>query len=293
MTWLVLLNRSAGRKPTSASEVGDLLRSVGADFEIEVPASPSETVQMVADALNRGTDRFCVAGGDGTVNLVVDTILKAGVGDAPTLGILPTGTGCDLLRTFGITPDLGEAASHLVTKDTYPIDVVRLEGNWGTRFFVNVGQAGVGAAAAETAPRLSRRMGPVRYPLAFGARLPRFPITDVQVVTEKRTYTSRALAVIFANAQFFAGGWNIAPRATLVDGVADIQIFNAKKSQAPALVPKIIRGTHLADPSVRRFSAGEFTITTEAEWPIEVDGDYIGTTPVTGRVVPAAIQLKI
>ena len=293
MTWLVLLNRNAGRKPVAASDVRDLLRSVGADFELEVPASRSETIEIVREALQRGTERFCVAGGDGTVNLVADTILKSGLETAPTLGILPTGTGCDLLRTFGITPDLGEAASHLVTEDTYPIDVVHLKGSWGTRFFVNVGQTGVGAAAAETAPRLSRRMGPVRYPLAFGARLPRFPITDVEVVTEKRTYSSRALAVIFANAQFFAGGWNIAPRATLVDGVADIQIFNAKKSQAPALVPKIIKGTHLSDPAVRRFSAGEFTITTQADWPIEVDGDYIGTTPVTGQVVPAAIQLKI
>ena len=39
------------------------------------------------------------------------------------------------------------------------------------------------------------------------------------IVTEKRTYESQALAVIMANAQFFAGGWNVAPRATLVDGV--------------------------------------------------------------------------
>ncbi len=113
------------------------------------------------------------------------------------------------------------------------------------------------------------------------------------VTTERRTYESEALAVIMANAQFFAGGWNVAPRATLVDGVLDIQIINATKSQAPSLIPKVIRGTHLRDPSVRRFAAAEFEIVTEPVWPLEADGDLVGNTTVTGRVVPAALHLKI
>jgi diacylglycerol kinase family enzyme len=115
----------------------------------------------------------------------------------------------------------------------------------------------------------------------------------VRVETERRTYESRALAVIMANAQFFAGGWNVAPRATLVDGVLDVQIINARKSQAPALVPKIIKGTHLKDRTVRRFAAATFQIETDVVWPLEADGDYIGNTPVSGRVVPAALHLKI
>jgi len=100
--------------------------------------------------------------------------------------------------------------------------------------------------------------------------------------------------VIMANAQFFAGGWNVAPRATLVDGVLDIQIINATKSQAPALVPKIVKGTHLRDRAVRRLVTSEFTIETEPIWPLEADGDPVGRSSfVSGRVVPAAIHLKI
>ena len=85
----------------------------------------------------------------------------------------------------------------------------------------------------------------------------------------------------------------MAPRATLVDGVLDIQVIDASKARAPALVPKIIRGTHLADRAVRRFSAAEFAIETNPVWPLEVDGDLVGNTPVNGRVIPAAIGLKI
>ncbi len=78
-----------------------------------------------------------------------------------------------------------------------------------------------------------------------------------------------------------------------MDGVLDIQIIDAQKRQAPALVPKVIKGTHLADRSVRRFTAAEFEITTDPIWPLEADGDLVGNTAVRGRVVPAAIRLKI
>lgn len=248
--------------------------------------------EMIDRAADGGITHFAVVGGDGTVNVAANALL-AREGLQPVLGVLPAGTGCDLLRTFGIPQDLGEAAHHLATEDTYPIDVVGLTGSWGTRYCVNVAQVGVGAAAAETAQRVPRGVGSARYPIAFVARLPRFPRTRVEIVTERRTHTGNALAVIVANAQFFAGGWNVAPRATLVDGVADLQIIDTAKTRAPALVPKIIRGTHLRDRAVRSFTAAEFEITTAIPWPLEADGDLIGNTPVSGKVVRAALHLKI
>jgi diacylglycerol kinase (ATP) len=227
------------------------------------------------------------------VNLAVNALLELDLGFRPVIGVLPAGSGCDLLRTFGLPQDLATAAAHLATEDIYHVDVATLEGQWGLRYFINVAQAGVGAAAAETAPRMGRWLGSARYPMAFAARLPRFPRANVKVTTERRTVESEALAVILANAQFFAGGWNVAPKATLVDGVLDIQVINCRKTQAPALVPKVIKGTHLGDPAVRRFTAAEFTVETEPLWPVECDGDLVGNTTVKGRVVPAAISLKI
>jgi diacylglycerol kinase (ATP) len=220
-------------------------------------------------------------------------LMPLGLGAPPVIGVLPIGTGCDLLRTFGIPHDVARAARHLTSKDVYDIDVGTLEGSWGLRYFVNVAQTGVGAAAAQTAMAFGRRLGAVRYPLAFIARLPGFPRARIRLTTERRTIESEALAVILANAQFFAGGWNVAPKAMLVDGALDVQIINCSKTGAPALVPKVIKGTHLADPAVRRLSATEFSIETDPPWPVECDGDLVGNTTVKGRVIPAAISLKI
>lgn len=289
--WTVIVNRAAGARPTSPGLVAAALDAWRISYRLVVPANPEETREAVREAAGEGVTNVAVAGGDGTVRLVAEEMI--GMGADMTLGILPAGTGCDLIRTFGIPHDLGKAARHLSTDDTYMIDVVALEGAWGTRHYLNVAQAGVGAAAAETAPRITRRLGAVRYPLAFAARLPRFPRAKVRVTTERRTYEAEALAVIVANAQFFAGGWNVAPRATLVDGVVDIQVISARKTQAPGLVPKVIKGTHLAEPSVRRFTAAEFVIEVDATWPVEADGDLMGNTPIKGRVLPAAIRLKI
>jgi diacylglycerol kinase (ATP) len=291
--WLAVVNRAAGSSPTHQEDVVAALRAAGVDFRVESPGSPDEVRELLVAAAAEGVSHFAMAGGDGTVNLAANVLLNIAGMPPPVIGVLPAGTGCDLLRTFGISQELGQAAKHLATEDVYDIDVAMLEGAWGSRYFVNVAQVGVGAAAAQTAPRLPRRIGSVRYPLAFVARLPRFPATNVRVVTERRTYESEALAVILANAQYFAGGWNVAPRATLIDGVLDVQVINCGKTRAPALVPKIIRGTHLSDPAVRRFSAASFEIDTDIPWPLEADGDYIGNTPVSGRVVPAALRLKI
>ncbi len=291
--WQVFVNPAAGPRPTDPAWVKGILDSLGVDAEMVVPESAQDAIRLLQEGARSGVEHFAVAGGDGTVGLAANALLPLDLGFRPVIGVLPLGSGCDLLRTFGIPQDLADAAKHLATDDVYDIDVGVLDGDWGRRYFVNVAEAGVGAAAVQTSARLRRSLGAARYPLAFAARLPRFPKANVKLTTDRRTYESEALAVILANAQFFAGGWNVAPKATLVDGVLDIQIFNCSKTRAPALVPKIIKGTHLGDPAVRRLSAAEFTLETEPSWPVECDGELIGNTTVKGRVIPAAISLKI
>jgi diacylglycerol kinase (ATP) len=290
MKWMVLVNRAAGRRSVDPGDVRELLRSIGVEATIEVPADIDEMRQLAVHA--SATHDIAVVGGDGTASTVVDALLTAGVPRLPVLGILPSGTGCDLLKTFGIPGSLEGAAQHLLGDRTYRIDVGRLDGAWGRRHFINVAQTGAGAAAAQTAPHLPRSLGPIRYPLAFAARLPRFRVADVTLVGGAG-YRGPALAVVLANAQFFAGGWNVAPKAMLVDGELDVQVIDARKRRAPAIVPRIIKGTHLSLPEVRRMSLSSLSVATSVPWPVEVDGDYLGTTPFDARVLSGAIDVKI
>ncbi|MGA7097273.1 MAG: diacylglycerol kinase family protein, partial [Acidimicrobiia bacterium] len=199
--WLVAVNRAAGLRSVDPSMVASMLSEHQVDAQLVVPGSREEMTAEIEKGAADGFTHFAVAGGDGTMNLLANVLLPMAMDLTPVVSVLPVGTGCDLLRTFGLSQDLEGAVMRLAGPDTYAIDVATLEGSWGLRYFVNVAQAGVGAAAAETAPRFSRRLGAMRYPLAFAARLPRFPRAHVTLTTEKRVVESDALAVILANAQ--------------------------------------------------------------------------------------------
>lgn len=291
MRWLVAVNPAAGPRPVLRARVEKALADAGVEADLEMPSDQDAMRKLLSEAVR--VDRLAVVGGDGTVNLAVNALMEEGAGPLPVLGVLPAGTGCDLLRTFGIPQDLEGAVHHLRGDAVYEIDVGEVTGDWGVRRFANVAQAGVGAAAVETSHRLSRRWGSRRYLLSFGIRLPGFKGGQVELTTDRRDYSGSALAVIMANAQFFAGGWNVAPKAMLVDGAFDLQVIDVAKTDAPRLVPKLVRGLHLAHPGVHRIVASRFRLETEFPWPVEVDGDAIGNTPFEGRVLPAAIQLKI
>ncbi|CAN5135412.1 diacylglycerol kinase family lipid kinase [soil metagenome] len=300
--WLVLINPAAGRKPVEVAEVQAALSKASVEARIEVVETPLAMTQRIIELAGSGVrEKIAVVGGDGTANLAANAILGTSWAVPPWLGVLPGGTGCDLLRTFAIPQSLAKAAFHLAGSSLYPIDVGRLEGAFGVRHFLNVAQVGVGAAAAEAAVGVSRAWGKARYPLAFLRRLPRFPFAQVTVTGSgslasapgRRGYEGPALAVILANGQYFAGGWNVAPRANLTDGKLDVQVINCQKREAFRLVPRIIRGVHLSDPAVQRFSKSTVEISAEPPWPLEADGELVGNTPVSVSVLRGALSLKI
>jgi diacylglycerol kinase (ATP) len=110
---------------------------------------------------------------------------------------------------------------------------------------------------------------------------------------ERRSYEGDAVAILLANGQYFGTGANIAPRATLVDGLLDVQVFSVSKWRIPLLYRKATRGLHLGRRGVHRFRSGRLRIETSVPWPVEVDGDYLGPTPVDVSVRPGALLVKI
>ncbi len=282
--WIVVLNRRAGPKPVEAQRVIDALARHGVACDVETPDSVDGFRDQVIDAARRGR-RIAVVGGDGTISTAVDALVTAGRAADATIGVLPAGSGCDLIRTFGIPQSLEEAARHLATPSTYRIDVGRLEGEWGIRHFVNVANTGLAAAVVQAAERLPRRLGSSRYGVAVALAAPGFDACEVELRTEQRTHRQRALLFIAANGQFFGGGWNVAPKALLVDGELDTQLIDVPKLAIPRLLPRLVKGLHLSHPGVRRRSMATFGFTPELRWPVEVDGDPIGHGPFEAGVL--------
>jgi diacylglycerol kinase family enzyme len=78
-----------------------------------------------------------------------------------------------------------------------------------------------------------------------------------------------------------------------MDGMFDIQVFKGPRRLAFSVMPRVIRGTHVRHSAVQRFVSSSFSLECEPEWPVEADGEMIGTGQVTGTMIPGALRFKI
>ncbi|MDH3306277.1 MAG: diacylglycerol kinase family protein [Acidimicrobiia bacterium] len=291
--WAVLVNAVAGRRKAIVERTERALIDAHVGAEVTAPDGPEPMRAAVRRHVSEGTRHIGVVGGDGTLNLVVDELMGLDLDEPPVIGLLPAGSGSDFARTFALPQSIEGSVHHLAGRTDYPLDVGFLQGSWGSRAFVNVGEAGLTAACLGLADRLPRALGGARYQTAFWATLPRFPPTEIELVTDRRTHTGSALVAVFANAQFFGGGFNIAPKAAVMDGLLDLQIFDASRLKVLELFPQIKKGVHLKNPAVRRFTSRSFELRTAVPWPVEADGEMFGTTPVKGHVESGRLMLRL
>jgi len=296
MTWWGILNPGAG-DGMAEEAIEKRVRLALADHDIAAVLNVSGSADHLRDLVHRGAaegaDRFLAVGGDGTASLVTDALMRLEWDEPPILGVLPAGSGSDFVRSFGFSQRLEDAVRHLSGDQTYLVDVGLLEGSWGKRYFLNAANVGVLAATVKRAERLSRRWGLMRYKAAFWMALPGFSRCGIEVDMERRSFRGDAITLVLANGQYFGAGVNIAPRATLQDGLFDVQIFTVNRWQVPFLYRKATRGLHLGHPGVERFRAGRGHISTARPWAVEVDGDYLGETPIAVSMMPGALRFKV
>ena len=300
----VIVNPHAGKRHVGEEipELERTLRARGLPYRLLRTEGRGDATQFAREALERGA-RFLVAvGGDGTVHEVANGMFDEHgsplVADA-VLGVVAAGSGCDFIRTFGLPGDASRACLHLTGYNTYPLDVGRItyttvSGGRDTRHFVNVAEAGLGAAVAARAARMSPRLGQSKYFLGFWLEMPRFKLADVRVQADRKTYEGPAYLVVIGNAQYYGGGMKISPRSYPGDGVLDVLVFKGPKSDSFTMLPKIYRGEHLPHDHVEEFRVKrELVIEADRPLPIEADGEVLGSTPATFEVLAQPIRMKL
>jgi diacylglycerol kinase (ATP) len=300
----VIVNPHAGRRRVG-EEVPELernLRSRGLEYRLLRTEARGDATRFAREALE-ADGRFVVAvGGDGTVHEVVNGMLEedgSPVGaEPPVLGVVAAGSGCDFIRTFGLPGDATRACSHLVGDNTYPLDIGRVRYANGSaetsRYFVNIAEAGLGAAVAARAERMSPRLGQSKYFIGFWLTLPRFKMAEVHVQADRKTYEGPAYLIVVGNAQYYGGGMKVSPRSYPGDGVLDVLVFKGPKSDSFTLIPKIYRGEHVPNDHIEEFRVKrELVIEADRPLPIEADGEILGTTSARFEVLTAPILMKL
>ncbi len=292
MTWTVIVNANAGAGRAVFDDVRAGVRARHLEARMHRTTDVRDVDTIVREGIADGERRFVAVGGDGTIHHLVNALMAHRPdGTRVTFAVVPTGSGSDFVRTFGrARDDIGAALDRLVTPDLYAVDVGVLTGSFGTRHFINAANAGIAAASVERAGRLPSGLGSLKYTAAFWLALARFPRAAIDVAVDRHHFEGDAINVVVANGQFFGGGLNIAPRATLADGEFDVQVFSGPKRNAFVIMPRLAMGSHLTHRAVRRYVGGTVTIACPPQWPIEADGELLGTGPVSLSVVPGALD---
>ena len=280
-------------------EIERILAGARLSYRVVRTAYPGHATEIARDALARGERYLVAAGGDGTVHEVVNGMLDDGrpVAADAVLGVVAAGSGCDFARSFGLPGDTLQAARHLAGDRVRPIDVGRVTFTDGpaekTRYFPNIAEAGLGGAVVARTARLPAGLGSARYLAGFWLTLPGFRPATVRLDADGHAYQWRAHNVVVANCRFYGGGMQISPKSEPDDGALDVLVMAGPKSDAFTMLPKVYRGAHLPHRNIAELRASRVRVEADPPFPIEADGEMLGTTPATFEIIRTPIRLKV
>lgn len=293
----VIFNPAA--KGDKAARFQTLLADLGRDCVVRPTTGPGDARRLAAAAVQEGFDCIVAAGGDGTLNEVLN-----GIGDVPggfervRLGILPLGTVNVFALELGIPLALDAAWAVIRNGREIAVDVARARFMDACgpqeRYFAQMAGAGLDARAIERVSLpLKRAVGPLAYVWAgLGAICEHQP----EIRARGGSHAAAGQLVLVGNGRLYGGRFEIFPDADLQDGLLDVCVFPRADwlGLARCGLPLLVNG-RVPEGAVRRFRAHEVRLECAGDETagFEVDGEWAGRAPVTFTVEPRRLRVRV
>jgi len=236
-----------------------------------------EAESLARKAAREGYRRIVAAGGDGTINEVVNGL----AGTSAALGLLPIGTINVFATELGLpSGDLKQCWQIICDGHTRTIDLPNANG----KHFVQLAGIGLDAQAVkETSLALKRSFGPLSY-LISAAQIASRPPPHL-VIESKGVKTTEGSFVLIGNGRLYGGPFPFFKRALIDDGLLDIVVFKRiGYLDIIRYLQEVIFSSSITMPELEYFQTKRLRVTSEDEVPVEVDGELIGTCPVEFRM---------
>ncbi|MEY2500143.1 MAG: diacylglycerol kinase [Verrucomicrobiota bacterium] len=284
----VILNPSAG----SAADLDDIVTRIGRlrGAEIRLTSKPGSAARLAKTALRKGRELIIAAGGDGTLNEVINGIGE-NLGDA-AVGLIPLGTGNDFARTIGVPADLEEAIDLIRAGETRAVDLVRVTSD-AVRYFVNVSAGGFsGLVNEKLTAELKKTWGPLAYLRSAAAALPELRGYQTTLAFDNaESLRIELYNVVVANGRYVAGGTLIAPEASIDDGLLDIVLIPKRPAtELAVLAAQVALGTHLSSETIVFRRASKLTVNSSPGMWFNVDGELVGNEPARFEILSRALR---
>lgn len=272
MKTLVILNPQAakGAAQKHFPQISEYLQNHGLEFDCEKSEYAAHAEEIAYNAIKTGYDKIVSVGGDGTLNEILNGIMKAD-GD-PILGIIPAGTCNDFIKSTGIS-NVVEQASATVAKGTpRRFDVARV----GDRFSINAAGVGFDVAVTETLKKNKYLSGITMYMKAVLTNLFRYKGLDLTIINGQAHFERKALMLTVANGRCYGGNFHIAPNADAADGFLNaILIKDLSPLKRLNALLRVLKGTHLELPEVETFKTQELKIIANHPLTVQIEGELL------------------
>jgi diacylglycerol kinase (ATP) len=258
-------------------------------YELHFTNEPMEAADAAKMGIEAGFSHIVAMGGDGTVNETANGML----GTTATLAVLPAGTGNDFIRMLGIPANPMQAIDTLLGGVARTIDLGQVDAD---RCFVNGLGIGIDAQVARAVLQMERLRGAPAYLTAAVQEVFRFRAFPVTLTTPDERLELTCLSLGVANGIFAGGGFRLAPRASIDDGLIDLAaVGDYPKLERLIRLPRVRAGAHVGWRNVTYRQAGEATIMSPEKLIAHVDGEpyRLPGETFTVRALPGALRVLV
>ncbi len=261
----------------------------GAELISAPTTGPRTAGAIAAKCIAEGADLVIAAGGDGTINEVVEGMKDSAV----PLAILPGGTANVLANEIGLGSKLELAARSILGSAPRRISVGRMENPKGTRHFLLMAGAGLDAHIIYNLNLpLKARLGKVAYWVGglsqFGRALEQFAVT-----MDGRTRT--CTFALITKVRNYGGDFEIAQAVSLLDDEFEVVLFEGHSLRYAKYLIGMVAGriSGMSGVSVHRARDISIAAMPDDRVHLQIDGEYAGGLPAKIGVVKDALTLLI
>ena len=231
-----------------------------------------------------------IAGGDGTINCVVNA-LRDSLADY-RFGVIPMGTGNDFARTLGMPSDPVEAAAAIASGREVEVDVGRAIGTDVDMLFVNACMGGFPIDVDKAIEGgIKKRFGPLAFWIGGVKAASDFSKFEV---SHSGSSVGECVAVGVGNGRTAGGGIEVWPQADPGDGALDLCAVQAKNFlHGLQTAMKARSGKHADLPEVHFSRKSEFHVTCEPPIEFNVDGEIVGLKTPARFLVSEKIRVRV
>ncbi len=254
----LIYNPVAGQRvfPMHLDRFVEVFQNKGYDVHIRRTKSAQDFGDFLIDRDMTGCEALVVAGGDGSLNQVVNAMQKQGI-DIP-LGVIPAGTANDFAVHIGMPLNQLEAIERIAEMKIGHVDL----GKVNDAYFINVCCGGLFSNISQNIDiEMKNTLGKMAYYIKGVQQLPNFTKLKLKIVTEEETIVEDYYLFLLLNGSS-AGGFNrLGFDADISDGKMDfVGIKACHVTEIPQLFGKILMGEHLTDKNVRFFQSSKILI---------------------------------